>query len=82
MDRSKPLFSQEDLNKTFIIDDQYLAISDKENLLMSKKFLMCAFQAPFANNNNRQSWFNFQYPLPPGVKAPHGEQDAIMMRNY
>jgi hypothetical protein len=38
-DPSIPLFSQAELEKTLIIDDQYCAIADKDHLIMSKKFL-------------------------------------------
>lgn len=41
MKNGKPLFSQSDIDRTLLIDDQYAVIhnSTKNNLLLSKKFM-------------------------------------------
>ena len=41
-DGSKALFSKDELNRTLILDDQFLAIHDKDRLIISKKFLRFA----------------------------------------
>ena len=62
-DRTKQLFSPEDLGRTLILDDQYCAIHDKPHLVMSKKFLKFSDSAPFANQEKRNHWNNYQYPM-------------------
>ena len=58
-DNAKPLFSESELEKTLIIDDQYCAIHDKEHLLMSKKFLQFAEKVPLVNAQRRTHWQNY-----------------------
>lgn len=58
-DKSKPLFSPEDLKKTLILDDQYCAIFDKPHLVMSKKFLKFSESAPNADRSKRSHWNNY-----------------------
>jgi hypothetical protein len=62
-DTTKPLFSPADLARTLFFDDQYLAIHDKSHLVMSKKFLKFADSAPFANQDRKNNWNNYQYPM-------------------
>jgi len=62
-DRTKPLFSSADLQRTLFLDDQYLAIHDKSHLVLSKKFLKFSDSAPFANQDKRTNWDNYQYPI-------------------
>ena len=76
-DRTKPLFSAEDLDRTLVIDDQYCAIHDKAHLVMSKKFLKFSDKAPFASRDKRANWSNYQYPMPP-PGGPHGLDHLIL----
>ena len=69
-DRTKALFSTEDLDRTLIIDDQYCAIHDKAHLVMSKKFLKFYDSAPYATRDKKANWSNYQYPLPPSQGQP------------
>jgi hypothetical protein len=58
MDKSKPLFSASDIQKTLIIDDQYLAIREPDHLIISKKFLKFAIQSQ-ADELKKRHWQNF-----------------------
>ena len=58
-DRNQPLFDKEELDKTFIIDDQYMAIYDKNSLIISKKFLKCAMSSTGATPDHKKNWSNF-----------------------
>ena len=48
-----------DFSKTLIVDDQYLAIFDKDHLIMSKKFLKFTDIAPSVPKEKMDNWSTY-----------------------
>lgn len=75
-DSSKPLFNQEDIEKTLLVDDQYMAIGDKDHMITSKKFLKFADSCPLAPPQKKQTWYHYQFPT--GLEEPN---EAMVIKN-
>lgn len=63
-DKTKPLWKEEDLSRTLILDDQFVAInpSSQGNLIQSKKFLR--FLDNFESAHKQNELQSYQYPSP------------------
>lgn len=63
-DKSKPLWKEEDLSRTLILDDQFVAINpgSQGHLIQSKKFLR--FLDNFESAHKQSELQSYQYPSP------------------
>ena len=58
-DKARPLFDEKEIDKCIFIDDQYVAIHDKDHLILSKKFLKYSENCVRAPLLKRKGWNNF-----------------------